>query len=270
MNGEIFFNMLEQQHPISGSSKYLLKRWRKHTIYSKSGSYTRGNGPRAGLYPTMSGITTQWVPFVDTSCNPTTDLYQTNSIYLYDYVVVTDKFFYDSVYTAFTIDTTPNLDGDILNTNYVPINKWKHQPNTWKNSPDAITNNYVWRYNANASTWLGRSAWGTTPKEEYTSPDPNYNILMATPIYRDDGTFFEIVRGYPRNHYTHKRHLFSLFSMRTYGMVNHSITYGSYVRNRQTITSTVGQDGLEDGSAPVQSVQVGNLKLVQTDNVINH
>lgn len=239
--------MLEQQHPVSGSSKYLLKRWRRHTIYSKSGSYVRTE-------------------------NPMENLYQTNSIYLYDYVVTTDKFFYDSVYTASTYDGTPSVDADFNGTPIGPnTNTWNHYPNTWKNSPNAVTNDYVWRYNPSASLRPPiHSRYGYSSL--YTPPLGSewYTALMKQPIIRDDGTFFEIVRGYPRNHYTHKRHLFSLFTTRTFGIVNRTITSGSYVRNRQTTTSTVGQDGLEDGSAPVQSVQVGNLKLVQTDNVINH
>jgi len=285
MNGEIFFNMVEQQHPISGSSTFLLKRWKKYTIYAKSGSYVRTVYSKSGSYgwdgkSNTAGSLRTNTPTRGTYIrenNPLNEnLYQTNSIYLYDYVVVSDKFFYDNVYTASTIDNTPNLDGDPGNLaayNYVSFNQWKHRIYTFKNSPDAITNNYVWRYNEKASDELnkiepGRSAYG----DNFVTPSgagADYMKFMKTPIIRDDGTYFEIVNGYPRNHFTHKRDLFSLYSVKTYG--NKTTIYDSfYVRNRQTIFSTVGLNGLEDGSSPVQTTWVGNLNLVQTDNVINH
>jgi hypothetical protein len=264
MNGEIFFNMREQQHPISGSTKFLLKRWTRYTVYSKSGSYVRASYLKSGSYGWDGKQNTGTFPpniahnYVN---NPhgnvvfrqgsplSADYYQTCSIYLYDYVVVNDKFYYDNVYTASSVDGTPSVDGD-----YVPTNTWRHQIYTFKNSPNAITNNYVYAYNEAASA----------------ASSPQRSIFGPGIVYRDDGVYFEIVKGYPRNHFIHKRDLFSLYSLRTFGMVNRTVTSGSYVRNRQTISTTVGPDGLEDGTPPVQSVQVGNLKLVQTDNVINH
>ena len=263
MNSEIFFNMIEQQHPISGSSKFLLKRWKKYTIYAKSGSYVRTVYTKSGSYGWDGKSNTAGNLRTNTPTRGTyfrensplsENLYQTNSIYLYDYVVVSDKFFYDNVYTASTIDDTPNLDGDPgdpPNYNYVPVNQWKHRIYTFKSSSDAITNNYVYAYNL---------------AESIAHSHPYYGPGV---IFRNDETYFEIVNGYPRNHFTHKRDLFSLYSVKMEG--NKTTTSSSfYVRNRQTIASTVGLDGLEDGTSPVQPIQVGNLNLVQTDNVINH
>ena len=256
MNGEIFFDMIKQPHPVLGSTKFLLKRWKKYTIYAKSGSYVRTSYTKSGSYgwdgtSNTAGSFRTNTPTRGTYYNESNplseDLYQTNSVYLYDYVVVTDKWFYEMVYTASIVDSTPSLDGD-----YVPINTWNHYQNTFKNSPNATTNNFLYTYNTNASFLAGHPCYG---------PDS---------IDRDDGTYFEILRGYPRNHFTHKRELFSLFKETTYRKVNGEITYGSYVRNSQTITTTIGSNGLEDGSAPIQSTQVGNVNLVKTDNVINH
>ena len=257
MNGEIFLDMTREDRPILNESKYLLKRWRKHTIYAKSGSYNRGNNPRDGLYPVSDGMTDVWTVFTDTSENLKTDLYTTCSVYLYDYVVVSKDFFNSIVYTEVTVDTTPaGYEAE------VGTDKWTHLPNTFKNSPNAIINNYQLQYNKDASNVVPlRPRYGYCPLWSSFNPD---NIII------DDGTYFEIVRGYPRNHYTHKRHLFSLYITKTYGMVNKTITFGSYVRNRQTISTTIGTNGLEDGSLPVQLTQVGNLNLIQTDNVINH
>lgn len=267
MNGEIFFDMIREQHPISGSSKYLLKRWQKYTIYARNGLYNTGSSCYVDSsfdnpYLTQTEKSSSYVRDYDQR----SQLYSTNSIYLYDYVIVSDKFFYDMVYTASVADFIPSWDSDstgydpnhpnnpipwtgegpnpFLNTppeNYSPVQyPWNHKENTFKNSPNAITNNYILR---------------------------NRGLPV---ILRNDGTFFEIVKGYPRNHYTHKRSLFSLFSMKTYGLENRKVITGIYYRNHQTIDSTIGVDGIQDGTSPVQSVLVGNLNLIRTDNAINH
>lgn len=319
--------MIERQHPISGSSTFLMKRWKRHTIYFKSGSYVRTNYLKSGSYG--------WNGKENTVVNPEKDIaynrnnaphngiyfnepsnikdnwYQTASIYLYDYVVVNQDFYYNYIYTSSIADQTPSVDGDYATS--VPVHRWTHRDGTWKNSPNAIFSNwmwynkasppnytapngYVWRYNPNASLIAGRPIYGYSSFYTSNPPgDPTYQERMKTPILWDDGTYFEIVKGYPRNHFSHKRHLFSLYAYNTVGLIHRYITgsmaarlpgpenpelmditrsfytdTGSYVRNRQTTATTIGQDSLEDGSPPVQSIQVGNLKLVQTDNVINH
>lgn len=248
MNGEIFFDMTETSHPISGSSKFLLKRWTKHTIYAKNKNYIRANY--------MNAITGEYTnyPVHGTyyrQSNPLNlNLYSTSSIYLYDYVVVTDTFFKNIVYSNDTVDTTPIQD--VSNPGYT----WNHLANTFKNSPNAITNNYTYTYNivdSNALHAIGKSQ----------------DVYGLPVIYRDDGTFFEIVKGYPRNHYTHKRSLFSLDRTLTFGKMNNNIISSSYYRNRQTTTTTIGQNGLEDGSDPIQTIQVGNVNLIQANNTIN-
>ena len=238
--GEVFFDMTRDEHPITGSAVFMLKRWTKHTMYAKSGSYNRTDNPRENLYAT-------------------------NSIYLYDHVLVSDTFFYENVYTASTYDSTPAADSYYSYSSpddptiWASENRWYHYENTFRNSPNAITNNYVFTLDPNRSVVNSIS----TP---LGVGHPYYSLPV---VYRDDGVYFEIVRGYPRNHYTHKRGLFSLYSLTTHGIVNGAIVLGKYLRNSQTVSSTIGEDGLEDGTPPVQSVQVGNLNLVQTDNVIN-
>lgn len=223
MNGEIFFDMTREDHPLMSGSKYIFKRWKKYTIYSKSGSYVHTD-------------------------NPSSNLYMTNSIYLYDYVVVSKNCFNSMVYTQSMANSDPLYDNaDGYPTGY---NGWVHEPNTFKNTSNLITNNY----------YLTSSG---------TTTDPSM-FIYDTFIRTDKDTYFEIVKGYPRNHFNHKRDLFSLYNIKTYGIENKIITSDSYFRNRQTIDTTIGSDGLEDGSSPVQTVQVGNLNLVQTDNVINH
>jgi len=229
--GEISFDMTVDQHATGSRSDYLLKRWRKFTIYAKSGSYNRTD-------------------------NPLENLYSTSSVYLYDYVVVRKDWYSSMVYTSSFIDTTP---ADY--TSETGSNQWFHRENTFRNSPNAIVNNYQLQYNPIAS-----GIFPARPRYGYSPLFPSFN---PPPIYTDQGEYFEIVGSYPLNHFTHKRSLFSLFNMTTYGMEAGVVTSGSYFRCQQTITTTIGENGLEDGSAPVQSTQVGNLNLIQSDNVIN-
>jgi hypothetical protein len=194
--------------------------------------------------------------------SPKANVYSTNSIYLYDYVVVSDTFFLTSVYTASSIDSIP-----AENNNHVGGSEWYHGANTWLNSPNTVFNNYTWRYNPNASVVRGYPVYGYDP---IYSGTPQYTALMQTPIYRDDGTYFEIVRGYPRNHYIHKRGYFALERFMSYGLANRAVTSASYRKGMQTNGTTIGPTGLSDGSDPVQSTQVTNIDLIKSDNVIYH
>jgi hypothetical protein len=325
MIGEIFFNMMERQHPILGSSTFLMKRWKKYTIYSKSGSYVRTNYLKSGSYG-WNGKENSAANFQkDIAYNRTNaphggvyfneqssikdEWYQTASIYLYDYVTVTQAFYFQYVYTASVADRVPSDDSDYAGN--IPTNKWNHREGTWRNSPNSIYSNwvwhnnssfvysgndYIWPYNSIASMLVGRPIYGWSSIYTGTPAwDMGYQKRMKTPLIWDDGTYFEVVNGYPRNHFSHKRPLFSLFSYQTSGRIHRTSTgtlaprdpgplnpesmditrsfyteIGYYMRNRQTISTTIGQNGLEDGTLPVRSFQVGNLNLVQTDNVINH
>lgn len=314
--------MIERQHPILGSSTFLMKRWKKHTIYAKRGSYVRTKYLKSGSYGWDGKENVAVDPTKDIAYNRTNaphngvyfeepslikdNLYQTASVWLYDYVTVSQAFYFNYVYTASLDDQVPSFDKDFVTS----VNLWTHRDGTWKNSPNAILSNYMWHpqsfptypnyvypLNTYASTVAGHPVYGYAPEWYSGIPfgDPNYQTRMKTPQLGPDDTYFEIVKGYPRNHFTHKRQLFSLFAFNTVGLLHRTFTgslapriasplnpermditrsfyadTGSYVRNRQTTTTTVGQDSLEDGTPPVQSFQVGNLKLVQTDNVINH
>jgi len=209
-----------QTHPSGSKSYYLIKRWKKYSIYSKSGSWDRTE-------------------------NPNTNFYATASVFLYDYVLVTDTWFNESVYTASFVDGTIGSPGSETGST---DDLWMHYANTWRNSPNATVNNYTMPVTYNGLR----------------------HVTVDTKIFSEVTEYFELASGYPRNHFTHKRDLFSLYNLVTYGIRNGAVTSGSYRRNQQTIDSTVGLDGLTDGTPPVQSVQVGNLNLIQTDNVINH
>jgi hypothetical protein len=219
-NGQIPFDMNVQTHPSGSHSYYLIKRWQKYSIYYKSGSWDRTDNPRANFY-------------------------STSSVFLYDYVLVTDTWFNENVYTASFVDSTVGSPGSETSSTE---NLWTHYANTWKNTPNATINNYTMPVTFNGLR----------------------SVTVDTKIFSEVNEYLELVSGYPRNHFTHKRDLFSLYNLVTYGKNNGAVTSGSYHRNRQRIDTTVGLDGLNDGTPPIQTVQVGNLNLIQTDNVINH
>jgi hypothetical protein len=248
LNGEIYFDMTRDAHRMYGQSRFMLKRWRKFDIFTKTGSFVRSENPAANTYASTS-------------------------VYLYDYVVVNDTWFFNNVVTASYVSPVPSNDWD-----YAGGNMWNHGINTWANSPNAITNNYILRPNQPASSFIGHQVSGSLPGY-YPNPVPSpfnglttqqYLTLMATPIYRDDGTYFEIVRGYPRNHYTHKRSIFTLERFTSYGIANGSVTTQVYQKGRNTSQTTIGLTGLNDGSDPVQTTQVTNIDIIQSDNVIYH
>lgn len=237
MIGEIYVNMIEQDRPLYGSSSFMLKRWQKFSIYSKSGSYNRSD-------------------------NLTSNQYQSCSIYLYDYVVVSKNFYSKIVYTASIVDNTASINSD-----WVSGEMWNHREGTCRNTPNSITNQYVWRYNSLASAIASHPVYGYAP--EYYTDGGSYDQLMKTPIYINENLYYEVVRGYPRNHFIHKRDIFSLFRQRAVKKTSVGETYCSYVRNRQDNTTTIGEDGLTDGTEPIQIFNVGNVSLYKTDNVIN-
>lgn len=269
MDGEIYFNMFREPHPIYGKSEFMIRRWTRHTIYFKSGSYARSDNPNqisilsSSLRQRKDGVT--WYPVPD---SPKANVYVTGSIFLYDYVVVSDTWFMQNVYATPTIDATPAPTWSYAGGG-ISSSVFTHYSNTWKNSPNARTNDYLLRPNPEASNWAGYDVYGPISPSVYVSPTPGYDDLMKIPIFRaTDGTYFEIVRGYPRNHYTHKRGYLCLDRYMSYGRIGRQITSASYARGRQTVATTVGPTGLGDGTLPVQSTQVSNIDIVKSDNVI--
>lgn len=309
--------MIERQHPVSGSSVFLMKRWKKHTIYTKAGSYVRTKYLKSGSYGWDGKSNTVINDKTDIAYNRTNnawggvyfeepsnildDEYQTGSVWLYDYVVVDQNFYFSHVYTSSVTNGVPSINSDYVESSSPPL--WNHNEGTWINSPNSIYSNYIYKgkvnlyktkyiypYNPTATNIMGHDVYGYLPWYS----DENEKKKLTTLRLSPDDCYFEIIKGYPRNHHSHKRQLFSLFAYNTVGVLHRHITgtlaprpvnptnpegmditrsiyfeTGSYIRNRQTIKTTIGQDNLEDGTSPIQSFQVGNLKFIQTDNVIN-
>lgn len=76
--------------------------------------------------------------------------------------------------------------------------------------------------------------------------------------------YYEIFKGYPRNHYEHKSRMFS--PEKAPAIVPDGKIY---VKSRQTSYTTIGKDGLENGSSPIESTNVSNVNVVKSENVLN-
>ncbi len=127
---------------------------------------------------------------------------------------------------------------------------YQHRPNTAKNTPNLSMNNV-------------RGALSSTVFGYVVVNEPFYQMPKC------EESYFEVCQGYPRNHYTHKAMQFSPVRFQNQGKENGEIVFDTYVKSRQTVSSTVGLDGLEDGTLPVQTIETSNVNLVQGDNVIN-
>jgi hypothetical protein len=91
--------------------------------------------------------------------------------------------------------------------------------------------------------------------------DPTDFDLLVKP----DAVYFEIVGEYPRNHYTHKA---TQFSKTKYPKYITSTTSSIFVKSRQSMETTISENGLDDGSLPVQSTNVSNVNVINVDNVL--
>jgi len=163
--------------------------------------------------------------------------YISNSIYLYKYITVDQPFMDRMVYMktndpSGVNDPSPTFFGF----------QYTHSINTFKNTPDQ-TINVLMAININVF-------------------DPSQFDLV--PI--DNNTFFEIVSGYPRNHYIHKRQQFTPDKYSSAAASEGSSSV--YVKGRQTISTTIGLDGIDDGTFPVQTINVNNVNIVNSDNVL--
>lgn len=208
---EIKADLIVDAHPTGSKKFHLMKQWNTYTIQVKSNEWNRTSNPRDNIYIT-------------------------NSVQLYNYVLLSDAWYTSIVYTNLT------TNGDILPDPGV------HLPKTFKNTVNQTKNNIK-----SPPIEVGDGSW-----------------TAGTSFYKiDNGSYLEIVNGYPRNHYTHKRHLFSPSKTLKIGKYGNNTISESYIRSQQTIYTTIETAGLEDGTIPVQSFNVSNVNLVQSDNVIN-
>jgi hypothetical protein len=217
---------------------YILKSWDKFDYFAKTGEYVRSN-------------------------NPVDDLYGSASVYFYKYIIVDERFMnqYVHFYNGYPTDTVitstdptgaPSIlykadDGYVGNMQTIGLTDYYiHKANTFKNTPDqsfshvlAVANNPLW-----------------------PPSNPHFNIVL-----RPTTQYFELVRGFPRNHFAHKAKQFSKSKHAQY--ITHLFNV-IYVKGRQTIDTTINTEGISDGTFPVESFNVSNVNVKNSSNVIQY
>ena len=196
---------------------YMLKAWDKYHYYAKTGEYVRSE-------------------------NPSENLYDSSSIYLYKYIVVSEAMMRDLVYWYYkTNDNTGNSDPslDYWFSNY------RHSDSTFIGTPDQTVSNV------------------------YLVPGPLFPLDLSnyTLALRPTNRYFEIVSGYPKNHYTHKMEKFSKTKYGKYSTLTANVIY---IKGQQTIDTTVNEFGINDGTYPVLSSNTSNVNVVNASNVIQY
>lgn len=178
--------------------------------------------------------------------NPLDNTYESSSIYLYKYIIVDERYmrtliyFTDNVYLP---QLTSYDSKSISNTFNGLIPGYTHAVNTFIGTPDESVNNISASYNSS---------------HIIPGYSPNY-VFNINP----SSQYFELITGYPRNHYTHK---LQQFSKTKYGTVNNGI----FIKGQQTVDTTIGANGINDGSYPVQSTNTSNVNVVNITNTIQN
>lgn len=196
---------------------YILKSWDKYYYYAKTGEYVR-------------------------SLNPSENLYNSASVYLYKYIIVSEPVMREWVYWYNNTNGT-TVNGDPSFNYFAP--NYIHNSSTFKGTPNLKVSNVSIVPGGTFPGNLSDFVWNINPASQY----------------------FEIVSGYPRNHYTHKM---EKFSKAKYPKVYNSSTNVIYVKGRNTIDDTINQSGINDGTYPVSSNNVSNVNVVNTGNVIQY
>ena len=172
------------------------------------------------------------------SDNPSANLYSSASLYLYKYVILDEYYMRNLIYFTDLV-SLPVYNLSSYSYTYNPISGYLHRANTFLNTPDQRVNN------------ISASANSLTP---FIPTDFSLNII-SVPQY------FELAHGYPRNHYTHKMQQFSKTKYGTYNQ-------GIFIKGQETVDSTINNNGINDGSSPIQSTNVSNITVVNASNVI--
>ena len=174
--------------------------------------------------------------------NPAEDAYDSASAYLYKYIIVDEYYMRNLIYFTNLI-SLPVYDSSSISYTYNGgIDSYLHKVNTFLDTPDQKVSNISASYDS-------------------ISPIPGFS-----PFYlklKDFSQYFELVTGYPRNHYTHKA---QQFSKTKYGTYNNEI----FVKGKNTTNTTVNINGISDGTYPVTQFNTSNMNVVNSSNVIQN
>mgnify|MGYP001560620650 FL=1 len=257
-------------HPTGSSTPYyrgdsnhfIVKQWKKKHVHSRKGEYRRSDNIR-------------------------NDNYTSSFVYTYNLIVVPQSLYSQIVYTSSYVTsndprtTNPNtvvdmeISAAVAAGTFVPL-------------PGGVIQ--VTNIDYDGTTVDG--AFGNPPEDYVYTHNPM--TLVKTPnetngssiikavvpispfdgkwLYRRDNNieadiYYEVFTGYPRNHHTNKRQVFS--KDRYVKFVNFAITGSAFTRGKQTADTTVGNDGLGDNSTPVTSINTSNVNVIKSENVLN-
>jgi len=178
--------------------------------------------------------------------NPLDNRYDSASVSLYKYIIVDERYMRTLIYFTDNV-YIPQLSSynsqSISNTFNWAIPGYTHEVNTFIGTPDQSVSNVSASYNSS---------------HILPGYPPNYKFDIIP-----NSQYFELVSGYPKNHYTHKA---QQFSKTKYGTINR----GVFIKGRQTVDTTVNIDGINDGTSPVQPFNISNVNIVNTNNVIQN
>jgi len=167
-----------------------------------------------------------------------------------------------------------------------------YEPNLTQYSPNFIIDGGVCTFHFDVGTFKSRPNVKTNNvffMPVMSGVSGKYNYFT---VYSDDEQYYETFSGYSRNHLSHKKIIFtkeskpkvnelsistssSLGPPDIYGNRKKSYfriveqTFDRYIKSRQTEMTTIGTDGLEDNTLPVQTINVSNINVVKTDNVLS-
>lgn len=193
---------------------YMLKLWEQYDYFYKTGPYKRTD-------------------------NPSENTYASNSIYLYKYIMIDERFMREQIYFTDLLSSNVYDPNDVSYT-WSPFSYF-HRANTFINTPDQLVSN-VKAINVNP-----------------------FNPVDFTLALKQQKSYFELVRGYPRNHYIHKM---TQFSKTKYASFVNNIVNVIYIKGKNTVNTTVSTTGINDGTSPIQSFNTSNVNVVNSGNVL--
>ena len=168
--------------------------------------------------------------------NPLDNAYESCSVYLYKYAIFDEYFMRTQIYFTDLGYLSMYNPNDVSYHYNATIPAYLHRANTFIGTPDQKVSN-INAYDVTFYTNIGSLG------------------MISGSMY------FELVSGYPRNHYTHKM---QQFSKKKYGTSSGTL----FIKGQQTINSTINENGIDDGTNPVQSFDTSNVKVVNSTSVI--
>ena len=210
---------------------YMLKVWERQYYYTKTGEYVRSTNPNGTPHSTYNfEYNGSYYYTKDSNGNiitriddPSTNEYDSASYYLYKYVIVNESYMRNLIYFTDEIyepQYNPlDVSSGVINTNVYGYNgltygAYTHKVNTFINTPDNMVSNI---------------SAPISSISNYQLPIPIVNLGIKP------GSYFELVRGYPINHYSHKM---KQFSKTKYGAFNNVLFIKGQNSDNDAITNT--------------------------------